>query len=344
MDATRSSDGGVTPSGAPIPPVTILIEWENAQDVEDRWVRRALTALQDELERQQPHVAQPVRVMYLYDEGKVTEDQIRRQIGAAAPRLGQVCTLEFQPTPGLTYYKLKNRGVALARTDLVAMLDSDAAPQPGWLPALLAPFADLDVMAVGGFTVLGYDNMISKVMALTWIFDLRSERERTLKNRKIHANNCAFRTAFFRANPWPDLPTFKKQCGFWLRDIDRRGIHWVRTADAMTVHAPHPGVRFLAWRAWTAGTDRDYQVAQTMSDSRLYRLRYALKFWVKKLWRTVRRVVGKGHQVDLPAWQWPAAVAFGWTYWSVMFVAEVIAASTRRYEALPRPRDVAQYQ
>jgi hypothetical protein len=331
-------------AGSMLPAVTILIEWENAQDVEDMWVRRALVALQDELERQRGRMSEPARVLYLFDPGKVGADDIRRQIDQAAPRLANAARLEFQPAPGLTYYKLKNFGVGLTRTDLVAMLDSDAAPEPGWLPGLLAPFDDPQVMAVGGFTVLGYHNLVSKVMALTWIFNLRSERSKTLERDKIHANNCAFRTAFFRAHPWPDLPAFKKQCGFWLRDIQRRGIVWVRTAEAMTVHAPQPGVRFLAWRAWTAGLDRDYQAAQTTHPSRLGRLGYAFQFWAKKSSRSARRIISKRREVDLPAWQVPAAICLAWSYYAVVLVAQLVAASTRRYASLPAPAEILQHQ
>ena len=64
----------------------------------------------------------------------------------------------------------------------------------------------------------------------------------------MHANNAAVRTDFFRET-FPDLPAFKKQCGFWLRDITA-GYGFVRTEGAQTIHAPHPGFRFLTWRAW----------------------------------------------------------------------------------------------
>ena len=70
-----------------VPAVTILIEWENAQDVEDVWVQRALVALQDELERQRERMGEPARVLYLFDPAKVSADDIRRQIDKAAPRL-----------------------------------------------------------------------------------------------------------------------------------------------------------------------------------------------------------------------------------------------------------------
>jgi Glycosyl transferase family 2 len=326
-----------------LPPVTILIEWENAQDVEDFWVRRAMTALQDELERQHNRCAEPPRVMYLFNQEVVSADDIRKEIALVAPKLPQLCKLEFQATPGLTYYKLKNYGVGLTKTEFVVMVDSDAGPQPGWLPAILKPFERPEVMAVGGFTMLGYNNLVSKVMALTWIFNLKSERDITLERHKIHANNCAFRTEFFKANPWPDLPAFKKQCGFWIRDIEARGIPWVRTAEAMTIHAPQPGIPFLTWRAWTAGLDRDYQGAQTISQSKLRRLLFALQFWLKKSWRATRRIIGKGHEVDLPVWQMPAALFLAYGYYGIAFVAQLYAALTRSYEPLRALRQVSQH-
>ncbi len=120
-------------------------------------------------------------------------------------------------------------------------------------------------------------DFLSKTMALSWIFNTRDEAEKTVKRHKIHANNCAVRTDFFKANPFPDLPAFKKQCGFWLRDLTANGYRYLRTADAVTIHAPHPGYRFLVWRAWTMGLDRDYQGFQTETRSRLGRMAYAFK-------------------------------------------------------------------
>lgn len=317
-----------------LPPVTILIEWENALDVEAYWSHRAMQAFEAELERCSNNMSAPPRVMYLYDQSKVTAQDIRDTMTKVAPRLSVLCALELVPTPGLTYYKLKNYGVQQTTTELVVMLDSDAAPQPGWLPGLLQPFEDPDMMAVAGFTVLGHNNLLSKVMALIWTFNLPSEREITLRRKKLHANNCAFRTAFFRANPWPDLPAFKKQCGFWLSDIDRRGIKWARTVEAMTVHAPQPGISFLIWRAWTSGRDNDFKTYHTGSSSRLGRLGSAVRFWQKKCWRSTRRIVTKGHEVHLPVWQIPAALLLAYGYRTISFAGQLISALTRSYVPL----------
>lgn len=324
-----SSDGS-------LPPVTIIIEWENAIDVEDEWTNKAMLAFQNELERCSNRFTQKPHVMYLYNENAVEEASIRKVIADVAPKLSEFAKVELVPTTGLTYYKLKNYGVSRAETEIVVMLDSDAGPQPGWLDGLLRPFEDPEVQAVGGFTVLGWEDLVSKTMALSWIFNLPSEREKTEKRQKIHANNCAFRAEFFRQNPFPEVPgSFKKACGFWLRDIDRRGYKWVRTAEAMTIHAPHPGGWFLAWRAWTTGTDRDVQTYHTVTKSRLGRIAHAFRFWARKLARSWSRIWTKAHEVDLPVWQRPLAMLCSFAFFTTALAGQLTSAVSRRVEPLP---------
>lgn len=321
-----------------LPPVTIIIEWENAIDVEDKWAKRAMTSFQDELERVHNRVAENPRVLYLYDQDAVDEKTIRDTIAVAAPKLSEFADVELVPTPGLTYYKLKNYGVQQTRTELVVFLDSDAGAQPGWLEGLIKPFVDPEMMAVGGFTVLGHEDLLSRTMALSWIFNLPSERDITVKRQKIHANNAAFRTSFFKANPFPDLEgPFKKACGFWLRDIDKRGYKWTRTADAMTIHAPHPGGKFIVWRAWTTGMDRDYQAFHTITTSRIGRLGYSFVFFAKKLGRSWYRIWAKGGEVDLPVWQRPAAMVLSLGFFGVALFGQLQSALTRSFQPLPPP-------
>jgi Glycosyl transferase family 2 len=320
-----------------LPPVTVVIEWENAIDVEDNWTRAAMAALERELTQARPRMAQKPLITYLYDRNSVAAGTIEKALEATAPGLADVADVEIVSTEGLTYYKLKNFGIGRARTDIAIMLDSDAAPQPGWLENLIKPFSDPEIMAVGGFTVLGYEDLLSKTMALSWIFNTRDEREKTVRRPKIHANNCAVRTDFFRANPFPDLPAFKKQCGFWLRDLSARGHRYTRTADAMTVHAPHPGYKFLVWRAWTMGMDRDYQGFQTETPSRLGRTVYALRFFGKKLGKSWWRIWTRGGDVDLPVWQRPAAMGIALGFYGIGLVGEIKSALTRDFEPVPVP-------
>lgn len=320
-----------------IPPVSIVIEWENAIDVGDKWTHAAMAALEKELARAAPRMSAKPKVTYLYDKNAVDPKVIEQALAETAPRIRELADLEIVPTDGLTYYKLKNFGISRSTTDISVMLDSDAAPQPGWLENLVAPFADKDIQAVGGFTVLGHEDLLSRTMALSWIFDLPEERGKTVKRHKIHANNCAVRTDFFRSNPFPDLPAFKKQCGFWLRDLSARGHKFIRTADAMTVHAPHPGYGFLVWRGWTMGLDRDYQAFQTVTHSRLGRVGHAFSFFGKKVSRSWWRIASKGKAVSLPVWQRPIAMAITLGFYGISLVAEIKSALTRDFEPLPKP-------
>lgn len=44
----------------------------------------------------------------------------------------------------------RNTGLRVARGDIVAFVDDDAVPRPGWLAALVRPFADATVAVTGG--------------------------------------------------------------------------------------------------------------------------------------------------------------------------------------------------
>ena len=53
-----------------------------------------------------------------------------------------------EPTTGLSH--ARNRGLAESKTDIVAYIDDDAAPNQDWLGLLLGPFEDSQVAVVTG--------------------------------------------------------------------------------------------------------------------------------------------------------------------------------------------------
>src|SRR5690349_11401525 len=94
-------------TSANLPPVTIVIEWENAIDVEDKWTRIAMAALERELASVAPRMSAKPRVTYLYDKNAVAAGTIERALETTAPKLRDYADVEIVPTDGLTYYKLK---------------------------------------------------------------------------------------------------------------------------------------------------------------------------------------------------------------------------------------------
>ena len=73
-----------------LPAVTIVIEWENAIDVEDKWTRAAMAALERELADVGSRMAARPRVTYLYDKGAVPAGTIEEALEATAPRRSEL--------------------------------------------------------------------------------------------------------------------------------------------------------------------------------------------------------------------------------------------------------------
>jgi hypothetical protein len=320
-----NEDSSLTNAGAELREITIVIEWENPRDVDSRWTDRAMRALADELAREDSTAKDGPTVLYLFDADILDEASVFDSIGRCAPELFELACVRAIPSPGLTYYQLKNQGVALAETPYVALLDSDASPQPGWLRGLFRPFEDPRIMAVSGVTSLESHDVVSRTMALIWIFDLPSEHEGSRGDANLHANNSAFRTRFFQENPFPDTPAFKKQCGLWLADILERGFGFVRTPEAYCRHAPHSGLSFVLWRGIQAGFDRDAKAA-LQGQGRFARLAYAARVWGKKTWRSTRRILVHRREVGMPLYEIPVSLLIAWLYCFCLASAQAISA------------------
>jgi hypothetical protein len=305
--------------------VTIVIEWENPRDVDSVWTDRGMRALADELAGAGSSSENRPTVLYLFDSEILDALSIHDAIERGARELNDLALVRVVPAPGLTYYQLKNEGVAGTETPYVILLDSDVCPQPGWLRGLLRPFADPEVMAVSGVTSLEWFDVVSRTMALIWIFDLPSEHEASCGKVSMHANNSAFRTQFFQANPFPETSAFKKQCGLWLADMTEQGFGFERTAEAECRHAPHAGLSFVLWRGIQSGFDRDAK-ASLEGTGRLARLLYALRVWVKKSWRSTRRILVHHKEVQMPLYELPVSLAIAWLYCSCLASAQATSA------------------
>ena len=85
----------------------------------------------------------PVETMIVVDHNPVLLDRAKQVFGPRGVRV-----LPNMHRQGLS--GARNTAIAAAVGDIVVFLDDDAAARPGWLRALLAPYADPRVIAVGG--------------------------------------------------------------------------------------------------------------------------------------------------------------------------------------------------
>jgi glycosyltransferase involved in cell wall biosynthesis len=108
---------------------------------------------------------------------------------------------------GEHYYALKNRGAELASGKILVFTDSDARPEPTWLPSIVRSI-EHGADVVGGLTLFRgndgrppSDPMLQVASSITWGFTLGEVSDSdTVAVRGFLSNNVGFRPEVFRAH------------------------------------------------------------------------------------------------------------------------------------------------
>ncbi len=234
-----------------------------------------------------------------------------------------------EPLPGAS--RARNRGAHAAAADVVALLDDEAVPEPGWLPKLLDEFRDPAVMAVAG-RILGLEveSPAERLFEVMGGFDCGPERrvvdrgspnwfERASFGGIGNGGNVAFRRRAFdiwpgyheRLGPGMELQGGEEHYAFFsLADLGYRVVY---TPFAVVRH-PYPHtmeqVRQRYLRELTSSTAYMTFLLREQPRYRRQVLRY-IKDGIKgtpRLWRGVSQV----RQPKLvPGWKWTMAALFG---------------------------------
>lgn len=127
-------------------------------------------------------------------------------LAALSRAAGPALRIVREPLLGLS--AARNRGLAEARGEVAVFLDDDAVPQPGWLNALLAPFAAPRVACAGGRIVIRFPGaqppwFRSELSAALSGFDLGNEPRQIRYGRPgdvyPYGANIAFRVVAARS-------------------------------------------------------------------------------------------------------------------------------------------------
>jgi hypothetical protein len=139
-----------------------------------------------------------------------------------------------------TYYDHKNRGFDATTGDIVAFLDGDCDPAPGWLHAITAPIAAGRARVVAGAT--SYRGALAPLAnQLDFPYFALDRARGTVRN--FFANNVAFARDVFAAHSYPSIaPMYHGQCQVLGLQLRAAHIAITLAPDARVIHAWPGGV------------------------------------------------------------------------------------------------------
>ena len=228
--------------------------------------------------------------------------------------------------PNGRYYQLKNTGARAANGEIIVFLDSDTILDDHWLANLLSPFKDNSVtIASLGCTFLSHNDWVSRTFALIWNFPIRGGSERSISNRPLYANNCAFQREWFLGNSFPENDGFKVDCTLLFRTLQAQKAPIARP-NAYVDHLPLRGWRFILWRAAVFGRDDDRKCAILKYPTRCRRIYHALRRNFTRLIKIPIKVISGHRKVNLPMWQIFPSILLGWGFYGFASVTQLLRA------------------
>lgn len=231
---------------------SIIVEMDNLRSAE---VART-TALLDELRRQARTLADryPLEIRLVHDPLEVPAQALDALIAADADPYPPIERLEVRDA---RYYDLKNAGAQAARGEILVFIDSDVIPEPGFLEALLAPFADPEVEIAGGTAYVDTrDNLFEEAFAAFWLYPARTPDGPPERAADFYPNCVAFRRDTFARFPFPTTPTYRRGGEILSRTLRQANVPIWRVPMARARHPAPMSLRAALVRALQEGHDR----------------------------------------------------------------------------------------
>ena len=188
------------------------------------------------------------------DEILVVDDGSQDATPKIAGRYPAVTLIQHPFNRGLA--AARNTAFRTARNELVASIDADGVPEPGWLGALARHFGEPNIVGVGGRLIEG----VQRTVADRWRRAHMPQEwgEKSLRNPRFlfGCNNLFRRSAVLEAGGYDEsLRTNGEDTDLSRRLLDRGG-EFLYDPEARVVHLRHDTMRSILdtyWRWWRFG-------------------------------------------------------------------------------------------
>ena len=188
------------------------------------------------------------------DEILVIDDGSRDATAEIASRYPAVTLVRHQLNRGLG--ATRNTAFGTARNELVASLDVDCVPEPGWLAALVHHFDDPKVAGVGGRLIEGNQRTVADRWRRAHMPQEWGEEPLRNPGFLFGCNNMFRRSAVLEAGSYDERMRTNGEDTDLSRRLRDKGWDLLYDPKAQVVHLRHDTMRSILdayWRWWRFG-------------------------------------------------------------------------------------------
>jgi glycosyltransferase involved in cell wall biosynthesis len=294
--------------------VSIVVEWENALQAADERPRLMLRALSHQISSKALQVTSS-EIVVVFDPKVVNQLEITKYVQNALGSPVQPTSLRFLAAPGSEYYAMKNLGARNSVGDVIVFIDSDVVPEPNWLERILSAFDGSERTVVASAPYIECSDILSRTLALVWFFRLRTRSQDIVLAKDWKANSIALRREIALQFPFPEVNGSSRGGETLLRNnFEKVGVKVWLHEGARLGHPAPDGLIATTVRAIAYGRDIQFSGRHRGAHR---------AFWLFR--QGNERLLRYRHEVGIPAWQFPVALAINLYWHGFVLIGTILA-------------------